>query len=255
MDWMFVAAVVLSPAAAFAGQAMLKTYVEKIVTNRFEQKIEGFRSELRIKEDRLNALQGKLLGDRAALNAHILERRLEALEAIWEAAGKLDRFIIPVMAIRILNLDEIAKKSSIGENERRFFEQLGGTDRTEEIAACGGSGPRLYVPDQIWKVFSAYKGLYVFCYMRLRVLAIGLNQEQFFQVDGVIDPIKEVLPHFSAYLDKHGVSGAAHLIDPLRELLFSSLRTCLTSTDAEEQDMTAVIGAISRLDQYLGSQT
>ena len=247
--------VIFIPVFVFAGRALIKSFVERLVAHRFDQRIEEFRSDLRQKESRIVALQDKLLGDRAALNSHLIQKRVHAIEIIWEASVRLDKFQWTAMAFRLLNFEEIAKKPHLEENEKKFFEMMGGVDRVDEIAAIGGDTARIFVPEQVWKIFSAYRGLCIFCYMKIRVLAIGISDGKFFKDEAVVNSIKEILPHFSDYLEKYGVVGAANLIDPLRDLLLSSLRSCLMSTDVEQQDMNSIIGAIAELDRLLAEKS
>ena len=87
---------------------------------------------------------------------------------------------------------------------------------------------------------------------------MGGAPENLFKNEAMINDIKEVMPHFSEYLDKWGISGAAGLAKPLRELLFDGLRSALLSNEVDVENVAgsnALMKLINELDQRLADET
>ena len=97
---------------------------------------------------------------------------------------------------------------------------------------------RLYIGEDIWKLFSTYQTLLLICWMKLKMASTGAGKN-YTDDQKLIEQIKEVMPHFSEYLDQWGISGAAGLAIPLRDAILKSLKTALSSNDADVADAVA----------------
>lgn len=216
------------------------------------------RSDLRRKEAKIGALQQNVLSGRAGRQSILDRRRIEALENLWREVVKLNIFLWPAQMLVLLKLDEIDKRAARDPNVRQFMETISGGDHKEKMEDMRAEIERPYVPLQVWKLFSAYRSLLIFCYMRLRVSSLGMGGENMFKDEEVTKEIKGVMPHFSDYLDKYGVSGAAGLAHPLRELVFEAIRTALSSNESDVENAVAsnqIVNLINELNQKMAEQT
>ena len=236
--------------AGFALRSAVKRYVDGAIGAGFDRKLEGVKSELRNRESELSLIKSNLLSGRTSRQSLLDKRRIDAVENLWAATLRLDFLRHHASTMAILKIDAVAAQASTDPKIRDFLNDISGGDQTEKVAAVGGETERPFLPDDVWRIFAAYRGLLTYCYMRLRFAAIGatsvMKDEAF-----AIAPIKDVMPHFSDYLDKYGLSGATQLIDPLRELLLTALRSALDDREGEDQGMDRVIKMIDRFNSSL----
>lgn len=258
MDWGWIAAgclVVFGVAGALVRlglQTWIKARIETSVKARVDKELEGYRSEIRLRESEITALQSTLLTGRAGRQALLDKRRIEAIEKVWCAVIKLNAFHFPAAMLVTLNMDEVDKDLSPGnENLKRFFETLsGGEGLDERLKELGGDEEqRLYIPEEVWKTFAAYKGLLLYCYMRLKSASFGVGGK-YLKDSHSIDEIKNVLPHFSDYLDKWGISGAAHLAQNLRDLVFKGLKAAIANDDSDVVNLIAAREMVKLTKEY-----
>jgi hypothetical protein len=251
VSWVAISFAVMS-LAVVGVRTWIKSFIERSVSSRFEREIEAVRSDLRIKEAKITALQSTVLSGRASRHALFEKRRLEALEGLWAETIKLDQFRAAASMVAVLKLDVLDKKVVTDPNVRKLLSGFAGSDIASKLSQVGGEGFRPFVPPFAWKVFDAYKNLLLYCYIRLNILATGIGEtEKFFDSAKMISAIKDVMPHFSDYLDKFGVSGAAHLVDPLREMVFQTVAASLEAEDADEKSLADVVKMMEQLDQSL----
>src|SRR4051812_19881051 len=109
---------VIGVLARLALQTWVKTLVEKSVTSKFEKELEAVRSDLRVKEGKITALQGSVLSGRAGRQAILDKRRIEAVENLWREVNKLNAFLWPTRVMEVLKIDEIDSRAQFDPNIR-----------------------------------------------------------------------------------------------------------------------------------------
>ncbi|MGN6848576.1 MAG: hypothetical protein ACTHJK_03715 [Sphingomicrobium sp.] len=232
----------------------IASYVDRTVGAKFDKELEAVRSDLRVKENKITALQSNVLSGRAERRTLLSKRRIEAIEHLWSEVLKLDAFTWPATVTGILKMDAVGDRTKNDPNIRRFLETISGGDLLDKLKEMRPEAARPFVPVQVWNLFAAYRGLLIYCFMRLKILSFGMGDEKLFKDEEVIREIKEVMPHFSDYLDKWGVTGAVQLMRPLRELIFEAVRTALTNDDEDLENVVAsgrVMSLINELDETL----
>lgn len=217
---------------------LVRTWILKEIDQRvqfkFDKEIEVVRSDLRLKEGKISALQSMVMSRLAGRQTAIDTRNIEALEGLWDTTLKLGAFRMSASLMTILNLEEIDKRPENDDSIERLLKPFLGSDFKEKLEGISAEKHRPFIPENIWKIFSAYQGLLIICQMRIQTLSSGIRDtDKFFATSKMIDEIKEVMPHFNDYLDKHGMSGAAQLADPLRDLLLNAIRTTLQESENE----------------------
>jgi hypothetical protein len=244
-----------SSVVALGLRTWIKATIEKAVDAKFERELEGVRSDLRLKEAKITSLQSNVLGGKSARRAILDKRRLEALENLWSAALKLDQFQWAAKQVSILKLDELEKRAVHDPKVRQFLTIMGSdpADLKEKLGGLGSAQKeRLFVPTFAWKVFEAYQGVLVYCYARLSAIATGLGDtEKLLSHEKMIEAIKEVMPHLSAFLDQFGVTGAANVVDPLRELLLQTIVASFDAEEGDEKNLSELVRMFQKLDQTM----
>jgi hypothetical protein len=220
--------------------------VEKSVSARFDRELEILRSDLRGKEAKIGALQSAALSGRAGRQAILDMRRVEALEAVWADVITLNAFLWPTRMMEILKVDAIAEGIGTEPNLQRFVETIGGGDLTEKLKDLSAERLRIFLPREVWTVFSTYQGLLIFCYMRIKGSSAGMGAKMF-KEDKILNEIKAVLPHFADYLDQWGVAGAAGLASNLRDLVFEALQVTVKNISSDPNEIDELHDIMSRV--------
>src|SRR5690606_20561277 len=157
---------------------------------------EEFRADLRAKEVRLNRLAGEALEGRARRQAHIAIRKIEALEAVWSKFNKLGALKFGALAFSRFNLEKMEEEASRNANVRKLAETFSGVELADVLTDTKGETERLYVPEIVWAIFSAYQSILVTCSMHMKALAFGIEKaSELIKWDKVAEVTKAVLPH------------------------------------------------------------
>lgn len=247
---LIIAAIFIVPLLGLLVRTWLLKEVDQRVQFRFDREIEVVRSDLRTKESKISALQNMVLSRLAGRQAAIDTRNIEALEALWGATLKLGVFRISASIITILKLDAIDKRPEHDGSIEKLLKPFLAEDVKEKLEGMSAERHRPFVPENVWKIFSAYQGLLIICQMRLQALSSGMRDtEKLFKTSAMIDDIKEVMPHFNDYLDQYGMAGAAQLADPLRDLLLDAIRATLQDSENDGKAAKKVMQLIETFEQ------
>lgn len=246
---------------ALAARSLVKSYVDQRVRAKFENEIESVKSDLRLKESKIVALQTNVLSGRAGRQALLDTKRIEAAENLWNATIAYDRFTMAVQSFSIIKVDDVGKMATNNAELRDLIDAMTGTrgeDLKAVIPAPDHERFRPYIPDEVWKVFDVYRGIMVFCLMRLKAISFGLeDSEKLFNNKGIVNSIKEVMPHMSEYLDKYDIVGVGHLMGPLRALVLKSIRSVIFDDQTDIENLVAsggILNALSQIDAEVARQ-
>lgn len=256
-----LAALGLIGIAGYSIRTLIKSYVDQRIKARFDAELEGVRSDLRLKESKITALQSNVLSGRAGRQALLDAKRIEAAEGLWKATIDYDRFTMAVQMFGVVKVAELAKAAVNNTDLREVIDVMTGT-RGEDLKTVIPTREferfRPYIPDDVWKVFQVYTGLVMYCVMRLKTISLGLeNSEKMFNEKGMTDLIKEVMPHMTEYLDKYDVAGFAHLSGPLRDLVLKSVRSVIFNDQADIDNLVAsggIMKALEQMDAAMGAE-
>ena len=250
--WLILVVLIILGLAGFVTRVWLKSLIERSVRFESDKSLESVKSDLRSKEEKLNNLQIRLLDGRAGLYTWTQNRRVQAIENLWKATIRLDAFRFSATMLTVLNLPAIEKRISSEPKLQKLTAAMSGGDLKDKIKDIGGEEERLFLPTETWKLFDTYKLLLLVCYMRLSAVSLGMEDtDKMFDLDSMLKKMKEVMPHFSDFLDQNGLGGAARLVDPLREVLFESLRGAALTGGDDQQYAEQMTIALKTLDDIL----
>lgn len=227
-------------------QSGLIAVVEKSVAAKFDKDLEAVRSDLRTKEAAIAALQSAALSGRAGRQSMMDKRRIEAIEILWGDVIILNAFLWPTKMTEHLKLDAIASQMDKEPNLKQFMDIMGGGDLTDKLRELKGEAVRMFLPSEVWSLFSAYQGLLIYCYMRIKASSFGVGKNMF-KEDEILNDIKKVLPHFSQYLDEYGLAGAAGLARNLRDLVLDSLKVTIKNLSSDQEEIEEIHDIMARV--------
>jgi len=247
VQFLIVIALLTLPVLAWALRLWIKATVERSVSAKFEAELEDLRSDLRVKEGKISALQNNVLSGRAGRQAILDKRRIEAIERLWQAALQLGKFKGAAITLSMLKLDAVSKAVATESNVRQFLDATKGAAGIDELRAIRCETERLFVGEEVWSRYLAYQTVLSYCFMRLHALSMGVeDSERLFATEKVIALVKAVLPAQSAFIDDHGITGVSMLVDQLEMHLLEGLRHALDGREADAQDIVRT-NAIIRL--------
>jgi hypothetical protein len=239
MDWSILTPILLATAAAFvwAIRLWIKATIERGVETKFSTEIEALKSDLRLKETSIAALQNNVLSGRANRQAMLEKRKIEAIDEIWAATLRLARFNMAALAAQTLKLDEIAEAAPKNPGLRDMIKVMSGGDLMKELAEVGGESERPFLSLKAWALFSAYKTTLMFFYLRMHMIATGLEgTNNLLKNDSLLNMVRTALPGYESYLEQYGLNGVPFLVDNLRDALLESLRASLDSSEADHEN-------------------
>lgn len=217
---------------------LIKKYVEKTVDASFERRLEALRSDLRVKEGQISALQTSALNNRAGRDALIEKRKIEAIEGLWKATVQLRSFRMAAITYNILKMDMLNEKRNLNEQVRKFIENLGGVgdDKLKSLVDVGGDDHRLFVPVDAWASFAALRSILTYVIARLLAVKHGVSQsEKLVDGDNLLSVIRAAMPGYGKFLDEFGIGGIGNLVEPLEDILFAQLQRGLRGEEADSQ--------------------
>ena len=249
--WLLLAIDAVIGIGIFAGRNWLKTSIERSVQHRFDARLEelradlrkseeGLKSELRLKEGQITALRDGVLSGRAQRQALLDKRRLEAVDRLWAAFMALAPFAGVSKFMSVLDFDVVAHDAPLNSNMRKLFHTIAGDhdEKMKQLSENVAKSEQLFISPLAWAYFYAYQSVVLSAYMRAKALEIGLeNPAKLFKDEHVKNLLKEVLPHYSEYIDKFGSFGFHDLLEELEKRLFAELQKTLRG---EEEDQASL---------------
>lgn len=235
--WLATAFVVITPFVFWVGNILLKRWLERTVEAQFDKRMEVIRSDLRVKEAKISALQSAALSNRAGRDTIIEKRKIEALESIWRAALLYREFKMALTTFNVLKIEEMSQMHEIPEAMCQAIRTLSGVsdERLRKIGNIGGDIERVFLPIDVWASYAALRSITIFAVAKLNMLAIGVREShKLIDSAYVLKIAKEVLPSHEQFIDEHGMSIIGYLADPIEQLLLSQIQNALRGEDTDQ---------------------
>lgn len=246
------------PVIVFLTRSFLVAYINQKVRADFEARIasirsdfrkseEQLRADLRVKESRIATLADAGLSAQSRRQERIATRRSEALESIWLKFHALSPLKAGAMFYQTLQIEKVEKAAVDDPNVKQFLSMIPNGDLSEVAAEIKLTFERIYVPDIVWAVFSAYSSILFTIALHLQAMKLGLEDSgKFITWDKVFETVKAVLPHQSEFIDKYGQTALPLLLDEVEGLMLREIRNAMNS---EEEDK----GSLEQAKKILGA--
>ena len=117
------------------GRDVIGKWIQKRIEQRFDEKLESLKSELRTKEQsfaadlrekelEINALRSGALSELTNRNIALHARRVLAVERLWTTLGPLKSFETLVAILSVMNFEKAAKSAKNDVQQQAAFEKL-----------------------------------------------------------------------------------------------------------------------------------
>jgi hypothetical protein len=252
--WISAASVAFLAIGIFAGRNLIKASIERSVQHKFDEKIEGVRTEfhkneeqfksyLRSKEIEISALRDGVLSGRMQRQALLDKRRIDAVERVWAAVIALAPYKFVSMSMAMINFDAAAKEAPRNANLRKFFQTIGNCAPLPTGGVAAGATnfantERPFVSPLAWAYFSAYQTIVLISYTQAKILELGIEEaDKFLKKDHLRNLLKTTLPHQADFIDAHDFTAYYYLLDELESSLLAELGKMLEGKDADQASL------------------
>jgi hypothetical protein len=233
---------------------LISTRLTQSVKNEFDSKLEDLKSELRQKEDQIKSLQQGALSGLVSRQSKMYEKRIEAIEQIWEAKSQLSKGVHLVHSMALLKFEISSEESVKNPNFRAFMETIGGNLELSDFNLESAKKCRPFISDLAWAYYSAYQTIIFHAYIKMDVLRKGIdNPEKYINFEGSDKLLKTTLPHYAALIEEHGDAVHHHFLEEIEKLLLSELRNIQLGHDSDMENTKKAAAIIREADEILKS--
>lgn len=223
----------------------ITTRLTKSVQHEFDRKLAVIRSDLTASEERLkatlrereaelSALRGGALSSLASRQAAIDKRRLEAVDQLWAAFHSYIKARGIASSMSVIDIEKAAKTVERNPRAREFFVSIGSEFDYKEIDHNSANKARPFISPMAWAVYKAYTAVIMHSVMQWHMLKSGINNEGMLDSKAPKKLITAVLPHYSDYLERTGVSGYFYALQELEDKLLSELQIMMSGNENDK---------------------
>lgn len=236
--------VLLSLLAWFSRQIIV-TRLRASVQHEFDEKLEmlradlrrseeSFKADLRSKEAQIETLRSGALSGLVSRQAALDKRRLEAVDQLWAGIEALGPLKLAAAVMAGVKFEKSLKLASEDPKVRDLFATFGGNVDPKAILKIDVHKSRPFVSEIAWALFSAYQAIVGHATAQLQMLKVGLDAPEILDSDHVSKLAKVALPHYAAYIDKHGAAGYSNMLEPLEAELLKELQRMMRGEESDK---------------------
>lgn len=249
LGWVYLATFALIGIGGFLLKNWVRSNIEKSIQYKFDTKIENVRAEfreseerlksdLRLKEAEIAALQDGVLSGRANRQALLDKRRIEAVDRVWSGFVSLSVCANFAASMKVFKIEEVEKVAPSDPRVRKAFQLIGSWAPALPTSPSPAMNERPFVSPLAWAYYSAYSSVVSGAYFQVKAFESGLaNMSEIFNHQHIKDLLKAALPHQASLIDQHGSTAGYFLLDELEERLLTELRKMLEGNDLDKADL------------------
>jgi len=253
MDWITggissIASIVGISGLGWFFRNWISTRLTSAVRHEYNTKLESLKSDLRTKEtyfenelgqhrDQLSAIHSNALGIASLQNQLLESRRIESIEKIWVSVVSLADQKTAAKMMQSVNFDFAVNEAPKDLKIQEMFTSMNQTFKIDpkRMKSDNTDICRLYVSEETWATFSAYKQVIFFAVMKMKILEMGFDGTELIKTNEIANMVKAVLPHQSKFIDQYGVSSLDFLVEEIELKLFKLLKDELRGTVAGKE--------------------
>lgn len=230
------------------------------VQHEYNQKLTKFKADLNIDLEKLRqetsrnessfkSLREGALSNLAQREAILFEKKVEAIEKLWEAKQKLDKGMFVAQTVGVLNWDKIDDNDPPNNDLGIYADVLINSNvnmkdlSTENLQTC-----RLYLSPLLWAYFSAYQAVILDAYARMALLQ-NRQPLSLLKAGGTGELLKKAMPEYTKYIDDHGISSYSSLLTSLTEKLLTEIKQELNSKEGDKIALNKAAEIIAEAEQ------
>ncbi len=213
----------------------------------FARELEGLKAELAKSGKEVEALRAAPMGARAARQAQIDKRRLEAVDQLWGAVKDLGPGKAAAAWMAVLNYEAIADAAKDNQQVRDMFKGMAASMGLDKPLVNSSHAARPFVSPLAWALFSAFGSAVGMTQARLVILQTGVGSDVLNKPESVIKLLAEALPDWKEYIEKTGVFGFPYILEELEKRLLAELQRSLAGEEDDANEIERARKIIDRV--------
>lgn len=253
MDWVpAITTTSLLGLALWLAKNWIAARLTNAVRHEYEAAIEQIRAELRAKEAQIEALRTGALSGLAKRQAIIFERRLNAIEQLWESLVALAPAKNVAAWMAVVKFDAAVKEAAKNAQSREIFQVVGEIDYST-MKMTEAQLARPYVLAISWAYYSAYQAIVTHAVVRMHMLRNGIDTPGVIDTEKVMKIVEVALPHQAKYIKEHGPSAFFFLLEELESLLLLSFELTLKGEEQDQETLRKAEAIIKQSEALMNS--
>ena len=212
--------------AALLMRETLARYFAKAVEHRFDQRLEDFKTVIRVKEQELDQMRSFLLSARREREGAVQAKRFQAAEQLLGARTALSQFTMLAEYLKILDVAKVLDSNDpkVWELMASLAEPFKIDENLKVFSSVDKTLPRLYLSERCLKAYDAYEAVISHAVMLMKVLVLPLPDKSSLLKSGYVSAkVIEVAPSskegFEKWGDTHAFSWTGYLHDEILRML------------------------------------
>lgn len=226
--------------ALWLGRKLIVTRLKNSVRHEFDIKLEKLRSDLRASEREIRAVQETALSALTTAKGAIDQRRIDAIDQLWEGLIEARKGVTAVHLVGILKLNNIAREMSDPKMQQMMDTITGlvgdSADPKKREALVKVERARPWVSPMAWALYIAYTAVVRTSIIRLMAAKAGIEDGgSLVNKEAAVKMLKAALPDFN--IDWHNLSDSAlpDLVQALEQKLLDELQESAVRIESDEE--------------------
>lgn len=227
--------------SVFAGilwlcRQLIITRLTNAVKHEFDAKLESLKAEIRSKESDIQALRDGALSGIINRSSVLYERRVKAVEELWETVTSLASAKNISSKLALLNIEAISKKVAHDDKTQQMINAWFGDFDINSVDVKAATNGRPFISPLAWAYFDAYMAIISHSLIRMHSLKIGMGDD-FSDINGITKVVKQALPHQSDYIEKFGTNSFYYLLEELENKILVEIQVTLNGEEFDQQSI------------------
>jgi hypothetical protein len=203
----------------------------------FARDLEALKAELAAKGKEVEALRSASLGARAARQAIISKRRLEAVDQIWAAVKALGQGKALASFMAVIKFEAAAKRAERDPRAKELFSAVFSGFKLEQPVEHQAHEARPFVSPAAWGLFSAYQGAISLVGAQAIALKTGVGPDMVKKPDDVLAVLVSALPEWKQTIETYQIGSFPHVLDEIEKRLLVELQISLDGKGNDEAEV------------------
>ena len=267
MEWIpAISTTSLFAVALFLSRNLIITRLNNSIKHEYNEKLEALKTNFKKNEERLradlNAKAAQIDALRAGalsgvINRHavLYNRKLQAVEDLWEEVVALSPAKVGSTFLPYLNYEKSMNEAS---QNPKFAESIGFlVDRVdlEKLRDLKAQKTRPFISELAWAYFSAYLSIIIYSIAKLKALGNAIiSIESIIDSKKVTELFKTALPQHLSHIEESGPNMYPVFLDMLEKKILSEIKNILEDRQADEKSIELAAAILKQAEQLNQSE-
>ncbi|MBY3472086.1 hypothetical protein HFN78_14280 [Rhizobium laguerreae] len=226
-------------AVGYFGRDTLASWFNAKTKHSFDAKLEALKTDLAAKGREIDALRSGPMSTRAARQAIIDKRRVEAVDQFWGALKVMQPGKAAAGILGALPFDDVAEHTKKDAKAREMFNSFGDTAKAVEVFNHQAHAAEPYLSPLAIGLMKAYSMGVAFCQIQIAILRTGIGKDAISasSTETILKALSAALPDWSTYIQKHGAAVVHHVLDEIEKRILAELQRILDGKEDDEAEV------------------